>query len=1335
MSNPFAEYDQTPADVAANDAAPTVASGNPFRDYAEEPEQAAAPVQGQGTPEQPFSAVITFTEQFQKARKVGQAGFRESALGHSVMSGRMTLEEAVAKIKEDDELAQLTSDLAEYEKQSAAPWLTSIALATAKQLPMVEASLGIGAGGFAIGGGLTAATGVGAPVSIPVGAMTGTAAAAGWTADFVKGQDYLDKRMKGMTHEEAAASATVNGWIQGALTGVRIGQAAKLPVNTAKNILQAHAQSITQFIGQALQFESEQIMLAELGGASKRIVDAIAGTVSNKPGVVPTLEQSAAEVAETFEETLKGSLGLFLGGKLTGTVAGNALKTFFKQAHDKHLAKQQAKLQKIQEAEAAAAEGEAVQSASADSGTKAVSKTAQERQRIAQNRLEKRIAAENEIRRIFEAAHSLFYTADNETRLQEVGRIQRLLKRMVNNSDLLDDKMKAKLLSRVVEIDGVADLLKHGERFIEEQWDRERANALTEARTRLKAEIKKGQEKNRKATLPPEAQKSLQWYDEFFSEPKLPKREKGQPKRQPGEAEAEVRAAALKKAVDYVEKGAEEEAQALAMQIDKLEKNELSEIFNYPAELAEKRRIAMQAVQYWSGALDQAGIVDLADQVQTLVKDERSLFLEKKKAEGQKLLGKRAQVLEGVQGRKPVQPSTDPNGPRQITPLGKVVSSIRGTASYLWDKLFQDTPIEQRQALKAMLDFTDVENKESAINIKAAEKMADLYTEAVGSIHEATRLIRDGANPKNRLELRYTDATGAPVVEYHTPNELAYLSIAMEDRGAIPGLVNGNKYTLAGMVEGGISTQEAVKAVLTQHEGGKYLALGKAVKNFYAWFAPTVANHYLKEYGVSMPVDDSYSGTIFHRQLERIKSAGDILQDVHNQAQRSLDPGATKARKNSKMPVKLVDPFKQVQRHRADMAFWIANSEKARELSFIFSDTTKDGLRDVIEHKFGREFTGLVDARLAWQFHLKPGIADVADGPFQTIKSNMATGLLGARIDQAPKQWTSILAALSNASFPEFLDGLKAAIPQYKEGKLTWSDGVADYISRSELYKDRQSHILPQILEATKDRGFVDTVLSDKALSVKTFFLTPMHKWGDGVGAAVAGFIEYNRVLKSGGSVEEAVLAGDRLVDQTQSSSRASQKVPGEFKGGVANLGLAFAKEGIQAINRESGAIRDWYIHRDEASLRRVARVIVSIHVAQTLFQAINNAPGLFFPEDDNERAEAALRVASATIGGSYAQMPLVGIDVFHGFLSGWKGQNEPRTIVGSLAGDTAKLVKRLWSIVSDTAGGEEVDGEDWVKAFKSLASVGSVTTGLPFWGLFKYAELGGKIAKKGAGE
>jgi len=1316
----------------------TAASGSSFDNLVSEVElQAQTPQMDTRTPEQPkpgtsdnpFQGIITFSEKMNEAREVGKSSFRDSALGHAIRSGSMTLEEAEKQITADDHLAQMSSDLIQYEKDSALPWLTGIAVSTAKQLPMVEASLVPLAGGFAVGGGLTAATGVGAPIAVPVGATTGAAAVGGWTSDLVKGQEYLRYRREGMSHEAADWASTLEGHFQGALAGIRFGQAAKIPVTTAKNILAAHAESIAHMLMDGTKFAGQQILLSEAGTAGKLITDAIAGTVSKTPNVVPTLESAAKEFASTFNETLKGSIGLFAGGKATGAIAGATLQKVFKRAHDEHLSKQREKLQAIKDAEQADADKKANANTAQDKPDNAKSgpsKSAIEKARIAEKQLTKRIAAENEVRRIIEAASSRFYTSTGETRLQEVHRIQRLFKRMVKNSSLLDDKAKANLLARTIDIDGVKALLKNGEQFIQDQWGNEYANAMKEATTKLYGAIKAGQVKGKKSALPPSAQQSLKWYQEFFAEPTVEK-VKGSPKRAAGEAQAEARAAALKKARDYVNHGMAEEQKRLDEQVNKLESDELSEIFNHPAELLEKSRIAMQAQRFFSNGFDQAGILELAAEIQDLVDHGKQSFLESKKAEGQRLLSSRKKILDAVQGIKPVVPSTEAKGPRQLNPVGRLAHSLRRNSSALWDKLLQDTPVDERQKLiGSVLDFTEVENKESRINIEAATKLNDLYSEAVGSLKEATRLLRNGADTNKRVELKFTDAEGTTVVEKHTLNQLTYLSMAMDDPGAVPGLLHGNGYTLEGMVEAGhTSTQEALRAILETHEDGKYLKLGGAVKDFYRWFAPQVANHFLKEKGVTLPMDDNYSGQIFHRHLERIKSAGDLMQDINQAAQRTLDPGSINARSNSKMPIKLVDPFNQVQRHRADMAFWIANSAKARELSFIFSDSTKDGLRDVIEHKLGTDFRSLVDARLAWQFHLKPGVMDIGDRTFQTIKSNMATGMLGARIDQAPKQWTSILSALSNATYAEYVDGLRGAMDKKR---------LQEYLSQSELYKDRQNHILPQILEATKERTFVDSVTGDKALAVKTFFLTPMHKWGDGVGAAVAGFIEYNRVKKAGGTEQEAVLAGDRLVDQTQSSSRGSQKVPAEMKGGVASLAMAFQKEGIQALNRESGAIRDYMIHKDSKHLGRMARVILSIHVAQTLFQSLNNAPA-FLLGDNKEKQEAALKVLSTAIAGSYAQMPLVGFDIVGGTLSGWEGRQEPRTVLGGLASDSSKLIKRTWTIARKLAENEDVEGEDWVNAFKSTASVGSVATGLPFWGLWKYTELGSKAVKKATGE
>lgn len=1327
MSNPFAEAaaqldgqaKQTPDTALASAQQPT--SSNPFEAAATQLENSLPsenqPVKGAGTPESPYSAVITFAQKIQEARQVGQLGLRESALGHAVAAGHMTLDEAETQINADNKMAELTGDLENYEKQAWDSWLTgiptSITISTVKSLPILEESLKPFGFGAALGAEAAAATGAGAPFALPVAGMTGSTVAAGWAADMITGQEYLQRRRQGIPHNEALAASNISGIVQGMLQGFQIGRTGKVALDAGKSLFASHMQTMAHWLGDGIKFGATQIGTSEAQTATKLIADAVAGTVAKKPDAVPTYEQAVKEFSDTFQNALKSSVGLFAGAKAVG-LSGGALVKVLRKSHDTHLQNQTAKLEKI-----AAAENESVNGSVNNDLSRLVGEapTTGKLQRAARaaERLDKRLKAEAEINRIFSAADSLFTIDKPESRLQETNRVQRLVKRMISNSDKLDDKMKAALFKRIPEIDGQPGLLKHGSAMIEEMRGHEYANDLKEAEKRLHGAIQKGQAKSGKATLPASAQQSLTWYKEFFT---APKREKGQPPES-------VKEAALQKARDFMEHGIEQEKQLLQDQIEKLEQNKMAEIFNPAAELAEKTRVAMQASQFWADLLNPDEIHELAKSVEEIVDTGKSEFVERKQNESKRLLTARAQVLEGVQGDKPVTPSTSAKPPKELNGIGQLVNSLRRNSSSLWDKILQDTPADKREPIFSRLDFTDVENRESAINIKAAEKLTALYEEAVGSIRDANRLIKDGMK-NEKFEQAYTDAQGnSQIIGRHTLNELVYLHMAFEDSGAVPGLVHGNKYTLDGMVETGqTSAQTAVRELLANRQDGKYLKLAHSLKAFYDWFAPIVGNHYLKEYGVQMPVNQGYSGRIYHRQVELLQSAPDILDSAHSYAKQSLNPASTKMRNNSKLAVKEVDPFQEVQRHRSQMAFWIANSEKARELSFIFSDTKKDGLRDVIQHKLGKEFTGLIDGRLAFQFHLKPGIMDIGDRAYAAIKGNMATGLLGMRPDQAPKQMTSVLAALSTSNYAEFVDGLRGAGDKKR---------LQEYLSRSELYAERTNDILPQILDATRDRSYIDTISGDKALAIKNFGLKPV-SWADGVASAITGFIEYNRVRKNGGSIEEAVVAGDALIDRSQSSSRASQKVPAEMKGGIANLSLAFGKQNIQMLNLESGAIRDWFIHKDAQHLTRMARTIVGIHAAQVLFQAINSVPA-FLVGDEKEQQEASLRMVSAAMSGPYGQLPLIGIDVFYGALSGWKGQEEPRTIIGGLAADSAKLVKQLAKITNKMATGEDIDGESWTKAFRSVASVASVASGLPFWGLFKYTDLGSRLIKKANGE
>lgn len=1277
-----------------------------------------------GSPENPLQAVVSFSRALAEARQIGQYGFRESAMGHAVKNGQLTLEEAEKQMADDDSIAIAQGDLKAYEDDvwRQGSWIagipTSVAIGTAKQLPMLEEVLKVTGLGAAAGGGAALATGAGAPFAVPVAGATGTALAAGWTTDLIVGQEYLKRRRQGVPHDIALATSSISGIVQGVMSGFQFGQIAKLPLDAAKNILKGHAATMVNFLAEGVKFGTIQLSLAEAQTATRLMFDAIAGTVGKVPDAIPTMKQATDEFLETFNETLKGATGMYLGGKGLGWSAGKVLK-IFQDAKTAHLQKQTEKIQKIEEAEVKANEKEQApkeEGKSEDADVAEKSKNAREKERQKAERLAKREAAEQEVDRIFEAAHAIFYSEKKETARQENNRVQRLLKRYVKNSDKLDDQMKVKLLSRVIEINSTADLVREAQRFKEELRGREYQNDLAAANKRLHAVIKSGQQKGKKAVLAGEAeQQSLKWYQEFFS---LPKKEKGK-------TESDRALLAWKKADDYVNKGIQEEIAKVSEDIERLENNELSELFNLPAELNEKRRIAMEASRYWSGNMKPEEITKLADSIEQTVKDGKSEFKARKDAESAKLLADRAKVTQGIQGVKPVVPTESPVPPKEMNAAGQVLNSMRRNESALWDKILQDThPNERDPIANDILSVTKAENKEHEIVRRASEDLQNRYVKAVGSQAELRRLVRDGANPKQRIALTYSDILGAPQTKHHTVNELVYLHMAMEDPSAVPGLMHGNKFTLEGMVEvGETSTQEAVRTFLENHEDGKYLKLAKVLQEHYQWFSPLVGNHYLKEYGVALPMEAKYSGKLMHRQLEQIKSMGDLLENVHDFAQRSLAPGSTSVRSGSKRPVVLVDPFKQVQSHHSEMAFWIANSEKARQLSFIFSDSSENGIRDVIRHKLSNEMLNLVDGRLAFQFHLKPGIMDIADRPLQDLRGRFSVSILGGiRPDQRAKQLTAIFAPLKTNTFEQWSSGLKKA--------LTDKEAVAEYLQHSELYRERQGEVVQEMMAVTKDRDFLARITGDREVEANKFFMRDM-KFGDGLASKIGGFIEYNRLREAGATPEEAALGADRMVDQTQSSSRMGQKTPKEMKKGTAALDAAFQKEGVQAFNRQLGAVRDAFIHGDAESIKRAARVWFSIAAAQTIFELINNIPA-YTVGDDDAKTQANIRVGAAAMVGGLTRIPGFGWDM----VTIAQGR-EPRTMSGAIAGDASKFFKRMWKFAKAAATGEEVeiDAKDTWNVLKAMMLVQGWWTGIPMYPLAKYGEFGSEVAKKAQGE
>src|SRR5579885_2145923 len=322
------------------------------------PQAAAQPSAPLGSPENPLRGLVEFAQKLDEAQQVGQGGFRESAIGHSVMDGRITLEDAEKQIDADERAKWLSEDVDAYERNAWHNWATaipvSIGIETAKALPFIGASTAAW--------GATAATGVGAPVAAHVGALTGLATSAAWAADYLTGQEYLRRRREGASDGEAKTWASISGLGQGLINAVQFRSLAKVPVDAAKVPLELAKPSLEKAIagfgnyaGGLAKFVGQQAALSEASQAADLITRAIEGTVHHHAGMVPTVQDAAREFSQTLAQTIATSAALHAGGTVAGKAVGFTGKQFLsvlQQAHDEHLAVQQEKAQAQAEAQA-----------------------------------------------------------------------------------------------------------------------------------------------------------------------------------------------------------------------------------------------------------------------------------------------------------------------------------------------------------------------------------------------------------------------------------------------------------------------------------------------------------------------------------------------------------------------------------------------------------------------------------------------------------------------------------------------------------------------------------------------------------------------------------------------------------------------------------------------------------------------------------------------------------------------------------------------------------------------------------------------------------------------
>jgi hypothetical protein len=722
------------------------------------------------------------------------------------------------------------------------------------------------------------------------------------------------------------------------------------------------------------------------------------------------------------------------------------------------------------------------------------------------------LAATAEVRRIIAAAKSKFVIENDETVRQEIGRVQKLLKDLVKNSEL-DDNMQKRLLGRILNVDSVNDLVKQGEKFIEDIKEREFLNeqkaALGEVEKAIAFDaIEDGKSKFAKSISEEYQQPTVEAFNTY--------KEMVQDEMHAGTKEYQGKA-----------------LMALDAYHDAISNSKDS------APLETGARIAAQVIGL-KNKTPQA-LADLAEHIESLKKEgidagERQRLKERYRAQAIE-----AAMLEELRAGREI-----PTDLKHAEPevLAEIEKGIRGkhAGSYIFPNLFSWDGILRWLTLDSkdpstFLALLDAHKPVQQV-MTAVREQTDKYHEALekhspnGKLSGATGLIMRGVFPERIGEYAnhpdFVSARSGRKADSKlslSPNQAVKLHLQLEDRSLDTSRIYGNGYTIKGEVLEGTSTQELLEDYFSRPDRKAYLDLSKGLREFYDQNFSRVKKSIWDQYGVRPDQNKSYSGYAAHEK-EGYASSEQIKENWNDHLSRIIRPsraGMTIERQKTAKPLASRDAFMEVYQGISQFEHW----NVWRSAHVAISETFENqNIRNVIEQKRGKGMLSAIDAYrrdLVWGPQIRvEGLGAIG----ATILRQTADVALLGRPGQFVKQLTGVTLALQDMDHATFGEGMADF---FKNPEKNWAR-----LSRREFFKNRFADVMSQKIGIQLQQDFEN----EKLATFKEYAGIGV-KYGDKIASIVGAHIVYKAALKARKSEAEALLAAEKWVNRTQSAGTA----------------------------------------------------------------------------------------------------------------------------------------------------------------------------------------------------
>lgn len=406
-----------------------------------------------------------------------------------------------------------------------------------------------------------------------------------------------------------------------------------------------------------------------------------------------------------------------------------------------------------------------------------------------------------------------------------------------------------------------------------------------------------------------------------------------------------------------------------------------------------------------------------------------------------------------------------------------------------------------------------------------------------------------------------------------------------------------------------------------------YLKLVDALQESYARKAPEVAKEFRKAYGVEMPVNDNYSGTITHEGQEVMQSGFELQIEEKAKSRRTATtptPKAVKERTGSTSALAYEDAFTKYNRYSQQVNHWMGMREHSKNVlgpvyrSKAVADAVRNGkggqvLWDSMKEDVNDILHGNSDKKAQWLDLLDKHI-------FQPSHMFM----LGVKPLMIPKHLLSIGTAIQHlpsgttaehiANTVEFFGDANKNMDAMKATKEWQTRHGSEDLSTATSSKVPETQKHPA-LQAVDKFGMIAT--------------TETIKWAD---AAVL-YSAKKIFEKRGMSPEKALAKGGEVLHNTQVS--AAVDLTSNLT--RSQIGAFVTKFQGQVTNLTTDTYIKWdryFATKDPAHFQAAVKSSIVAGYSMAAFEGVNAAYHMAMAKDDRERENAIFEGVISVVGG-----------------------------------------------------------------------------------------------------